>query len=171
MTEKKEFDISKPEGFKQAFMAWSDALRNFLYYKSGDLQLAEDLCQEAFLRLWKQRENVTEGKEKSFLFTIGNNLFLDKMRHEKVKRNYKAKYVAPDSPNDPLFSLEEKEFKERLEKAIAALPESQREVFLMNRIEKLTYREIAEILELSVKAIEKRMSKAIKELRKLTQKI
>ena len=61
--------------------------------------------------------------------------------------------------------------RERLENAIAALPDTQRDVFLMNRIEKLTYREIAERLSVSVKAIEKRMSKALKQLSKLTKKI
>ena len=52
-----------------------------------------------------------------------------------------------------------------MERAIAELPETQREVFLMNRIDKMTYGEIAEALGLSVKAIEKRIGKALRELR------
>ncbi|MEM7514507.1 MAG: sigma-70 family RNA polymerase sigma factor, partial [Bacteroidota bacterium] len=59
----------------------------------------------------------------------------------------------------------------RLEGAIAALPEKNRVVFLMNRIEKLTYQEIADSLGLSVKAIEKRMHKALIELRKIHHQI
>ena len=65
----------------------------------------------------------------------------------------------------------EKEFKERLEEAISQLPDKQRTVFLMNRIDKKTYREIAELEGVSVKAIEKRMGMALKTLRKLTKKI
>ena len=61
--------------------------------------------------------------------------------------------------------MEEDEFKTRLEAAIGELPETQREVFLMNRIDKMTYNEIAEALGVSVKAIEKRMGKALKTLR------
>ena len=67
--------------------------------------------------------------------------------------------------------MEEQEFKNQLEKAIEALPENQREVFLMNRIDKMKYREIAEALGISQKAVEKRMHKALLELRKLTKKI
>jgi RNA polymerase sigma factor (sigma-70 family) len=67
--------------------------------------------------------------------------------------------------------LEEQEFKQQLEKAISDLPEGQREVFLLNRIDKKTYREIAEMLGVSVKAIEKRMHKALKALRVLTKRI
>ena len=61
--------------------------------------------------------------------------------------------------------MQESEFKLRLEQAISELPETQREVFLMNRIDKLTYAEIAERLGVSVKAIEKRMGKALKHMR------
>jgi RNA polymerase sigma-70 factor (ECF subfamily) len=55
----------------------------------------------------------------------------------------------------------EKEFLEKIEKAIADLPEKQKEVFLLSRIEKKKYREIAEILGISVKAVEKRMHLAL----------
>ncbi|MEO1436898.1 MAG: sigma-70 family RNA polymerase sigma factor, partial [Bacteroidota bacterium] len=75
------------------------------------------------------------------------------------------------STQDPEFLLREKEFAEQLEAAIAALPEKQREVFLMNRIEKMKYREISETLGISVKAVEKRMTKALVAIRKLTKKI
>jgi len=73
-------------------------------------------------------------------------------------------------PNDrtnesPEFLLEEKEFMARLEKVIADLPEKQREVFLLSRIDKKKYSEISEILDISVKAVEKRMSQALITLR------
>ena len=61
--------------------------------------------------------------------------------------------------------MEEDEFKTRLEQAISELVPTQREVFLMNRIDKKKYSEIAEELEISVKAVEKRMGKALKILR------
>ena len=67
--------------------------------------------------------------------------------------------------------MEEEEFRLRLEKAIAELPEKNRVVFLMNRIDKLTYKEIADQLNLSVKAVEKRMHKALLKLRSLSAKI
>ena len=72
----------------------------------------------------------------------------------------------------PQYALEEKEFKEQLENIIASMPEKQRDVFLMNRIDELTYKEIADRLELSVKAVEKRMHGALSFLRdKVNHKI
>ena len=66
---------------------------------------------------------------------------------------------------DPEFLILESEFMEKLNAAISALPDKQREVFLMNRIEKLKYREIAEIQGVTQKAIEKLMHKALLKLR------
>ena len=68
-------------------------------------------------------------------------------------------------PFRPPWSKKEEEFKTKLQNAIAALTEGQREVFLMNRIDGKKYKEIAEILNLSQKAVEKRMSGALKALR------
>jgi RNA polymerase sigma-70 factor (ECF subfamily) len=66
---------------------------------------------------------------------------------------------------NPEYLLEEEEFKVKLQKAISSLSEAQREVFLMNRIEGKKYREIAELLDISQKAVEKRMSAALKILK------
>ena len=71
----------------------------------------------------------------------------------------------------PEHALEESEFRERLEKALAALPEKSRTVFLLNRVEGMKYKDIALLLGISVKAVEKRMHKALVEMRKLSEKI
>ena len=75
------------------------------------------------------------------------------------------------SNESPEYLLEEKEFKERLENAISALPEKQRVVFLMSRIDKKTYKEIAEILGISKQAVEKRIYNALDTLRQISKKI
>lgn len=65
----------------------------------------------------------------------------------------------------PEYLLEEEEFKQKLQNAIASLTTAQREVFLMNRIDGKKYKEIAELLDISQKAVEKRMSGALKTLK------
>ena len=65
----------------------------------------------------------------------------------------------------PEYLILEKEFMEKLSDAIAQLPDKQREVFLLNRVEKKTYKEIAEMSGVSVKAVEKSMHKALVKLR------
>lgn len=157
--------------YKQVFMEYGEQIRNFIYYKSGDLPLAQDIMQETFLKLWTERERVNPDKVKSFLYTVANNKFLDHARHQKVVLKFENIPVKEGHNESPEHVLEQKEFREALEKAIAALPETQREVFLMNRIEKLKYKEIAVRLGISVKAVEKRMHKALSQMRKLTRKI
>lgn len=152
-------------------MEHAEGLRNFLYYKSGNLPQAEDLVQDAFGKLWENCEKVKPEKAKSFLFTVANNLFLNQVEHRKVVLKFENRGHSQQSNETPQYLLEQEEFRLRLEKAIAGLPEGQRVVYLMNRIDKKTYKEIAEALEISVKAVEKRMHKALNVLRKISKKV
>ena len=92
-------------------------------------------------------------------------MILNKGKHEKVVRNYNKHNKKEKTDISPEFIMLEKEFMDKLETAIANLPEKQREVFLMNRIEKKKYKEIAEELSISVKAVEKRMHQALVTMR------
>ncbi len=141
-------------------------LYSFIYYKCGNPDQAADLVQEAFIKLWKNCEKVIFEKSKSYLFTIINNGFLKQVAHNKVKLNYtiRGNYDKEENEN-PEFLLEEKEYMDTLENAISNLTIGQREVFLLNRIEKKKYKEIAEMLSISVKAVEKRMHLALVKLR------
>ncbi|WNJ15935.1 RNA polymerase sigma-70 factor [Pontibacter sp. G13] len=162
---------SEELAFKSLFDRYYDSIRNFLYYKSGNRDLAEDLAQDAFMILWKKRANIDPNKVKSYLYTIANNLFLNEVKHQKVVFKFQQQPISTTSVETPQYIMEEEEFRSKLDHAISSLPEKNRVVFLMNRIEKLTYREIAERLEISVKAVEKRMHKALLELRQIHAKI
>lgn len=157
--------------FESIFSTHSKGLYHFLYYKTGDTGSAEDLMQDAFIKLWKNCAKVTFAKAKSFLFTVANNLFLDKVKHQKVVLRFQQRPQKTATAESPAYLMEEQEFKERLEKAISQLPEKQRIAFLLNRIDKKTYREIAVLEGVSVKAIEKRIGKALLALRRLTKRI
>ncbi len=151
--------------YRQVFDAHFDGLRNFLYYKLGDTQAAEDIAQEAFIKLWEKRKTVRMATVKTFLFTIGSNLAINQMKHRQVRFNFANRQVSMVEKETPEYLMEQQEFKERLEEVIAMMPDGSREVFLMNRLEDKKYAEIAELLEISVKAVEKRMSKALQVLR------
>ncbi len=156
--------------FQQIFWDYAHRIRNFLYYKCGNLPLAEDLTQEAFIRLWNNCEKVSYPKAKSFLFTVANNLFLDALKHQKVVKRFELSYIHEDQNLNAEHILEGDELKKLIEKALVELSEKQRIVFLLSRIEKMTYQEIAELLEISVKAVEKRMHKALVKLREVVEK-
>ena len=158
--------VCEPKVFEFVFNSQSEALRNFIYYKCGDIKQAEDIVQDTFIKLWKNCAKVIFEKAKSYIFTIANNAFLNEVAHKKVVLNYQKSITNRSTNETPEFLLEEQEFAEKLKAAIADLPDKQREVFLLSRIDKKKYSEIADIIGISVKAVEKRMSNALITLRK-----
>jgi len=157
--------VCEESNYRKTYGEHAVKLRNFMYYKCGDLQRAEDLMHEAFVKLWENCKKVFLEKAKSFLFTTANRLFLNEVEHDKVTLKFEKQQTSMDNRQDPQFKLEEEEFKQQLEKAIADLPESQREVFLMNRIDKMSFQEIAEIQGVSLSAVHKKMYKAMDKLK------
>jgi RNA polymerase sigma-70 factor (ECF subfamily) len=85
---------------------------------------------------------------------------IDQVRHDKVKLEF-SKRGEVNTANDPSFELIKKEFETKLMESISNMPETQREAFLMNRMDNLSYKEIADTLEISVKAVEKRIHLAL----------
>ena len=151
--------------FERIHQDHSRTLRNFIYYKCGDMQQADDVVQEAFIKLWTNCAKVLLEKAKSYLYTVANNTFLNQVAHKKVVLKHQKSVSSVSTNETPEFILEEKEFMIELKNAIADLPEKQREVFLLSRIDKKKYSEIAEIVGITVKAVEKRMSQALIVLR------
>ena len=142
-----------------------------MYYRSGNLMQAEDLVQDAFGKLWENCAKVSVEKARSYLFTIANNLFFNLKDREKVALKFQKRQSTSSDIKDPQYLIEEKEFEDRLQKAINALPDDQRTIFLLNRIDKKKYREIAELLDISIKTVEKKMHLALVSLRKIHKKI
>ncbi len=158
-------NICKPKIFEMVFKTHAKDLKRFLYFKYKDLETAEDVMQDSFVKLWENCSKVSLEKVKSYLFTLGNNQFLNIKKHEQVIRKNNFRHTKSTTNESPEFLMIEKEYLTKIENAIANLPEKQREVFVMSKIEKKKYREIAEILNISVKAVEKRMHGALLKMR------
>ncbi|HEX2968640.1 MAG TPA: sigma-70 family RNA polymerase sigma factor [Bacteroidales bacterium] len=147
--------------FDEIFMEWYYPVRNSIYYKSGDMPFSEDITQEAFIKIWEKRDSVKKETVGPLLYKISANLFLNAVDHSKVEMKFVANQDINALSVSPEYELEMKDFDNRLHKALSDLDEKLRVVFLMNRIDDMTYNQIADNLGLSVKAIEKRMSKAM----------
>ena len=163
--------LCEPSIFTAIFNEYSSTLHNYLYYKTGNKSLAKDLTQEAFTKLWQHCKSVILASAKGYVFKTANNLLLNEISHQKVVLAFEKRGGSDKFKENPEFLLEEQEFKQKLEKAIAALPEKQRVVFLMSRIDKKTYKEIAELLHISKQAVEKRMYNALDTLRNISKLI
>ncbi|MGB3150341.1 MAG: RNA polymerase sigma factor [Maribacter sp.] len=157
-------NVCEEQVYSSIFTAHSKTIFNYIFYKFGNEEKANDAVQEAFVKLWENCAKVTPEKAKSFLYTVANNLYLNVLKAEKVRLKYADKTLKTTNES-PEFLMEESQFKEKLDSALNDLPENQRTTFLLNRIDGKKYVEIAEMEGVSVKAIEKRMHLALKSLR------
>jgi RNA polymerase sigma-70 factor (ECF subfamily) len=162
---KDQKNICDSKTFEAIYQMYAKELRRFIFFKTQDIDKAEDLLQDTFIKLWENCSKVNFEKAKSYLFTVANNSFLNTIKHEKVVRNHQQSSSTKHTFESPEFIMLEKEFMDKLQKTIDSLPLKQKEVFLLSRIEKKTYKEIAEYLDISVKAVEKRMHSALLVLR------
>jgi RNA polymerase sigma-70 factor (family 1) len=154
-------EISSKAEFDALFKEHANDLYRFLYYKYGAENNPEDLVQEAFLKLWNNRKAVPADKARGFLFTVANNQMLNELAKKKTVLKYaqqKPKVYTIESPD---YLLEGNEYMDRLQAALESLSEEQRVTFLMNRIEGKKHQEIADLLGISRKAVEKRIYTAL----------
>ncbi len=152
--------------FENIFNKYGKDIKRFVFFKTQDADLTDDILQETFIKLWDHCGKVDFAKVKSYLYMVANNTFLNHIKHEKVVRTHQAQTGTYVSHETPEFVFIEKEFLNKIETTIASLPDKQREVFLLNRIEKMKYKEIAVQLNISVKTVEKRMHGALLVMRK-----
>ena len=150
--------------FKMIYDAHFDNLRRYLIYRSGDQDLSGDIAQNVFMKVWTKKIEITSGNIKSLLFKMATDEFISHIRKKKVEKEYTEsidlRLIREPDNNDDLL-----EKKVLFQKALNQLPEKQKTALLMNKMQGLTHKEIAEVLNLSQKAIEKRIGLALKALK------
>jgi RNA polymerase sigma-70 factor (family 1) len=151
--------------FDALFRQYYKTIRNFVYFRCGDKDMADDIAQDTFVKLWEVRDRIDRKTVKSYLYTIAQNTTINQQKRQQLLYKFQKTKNSHLDSDTPEKIAEMAQYEERLQAVIASLPEGGREVFLMNRLEDLTYQEIADRLGLSVKAIEKRMSKVLKIIR------
>ena len=153
--------------FSKLHQRYSKDLHDFIYYKFGEQHNPKDKVQEAFMKLWENCKKISPEKAKSYLFSVANNTTLNVIKHKKVVLKYEQTSNPKSSDHqDPQFILEEQEYLEKYQKALSNLSEEKRVTFLLNRVEGKKHKEIAELLGISRKTVEKRIYTALAELRK-----
>ena len=155
------------EAFDIIFRAHYAPLVNAAEGVLRERAVAEEVAQDVFLELWRRRESlVVQESLRAYLFRSVRNRALNHLRHGRVQRNA-APYVAREeaTPAAAPARMAEREIEGAVREAVAALPAPVRQVFEMSRRQHLKYNEIADSLGISVKTVEARMGKALKELR------
>lgn len=130
-------------------------------------EAAEDLAQDVMLELWRRREQLvlTDSLRSYLLRAVRNRAFNEIRRVKTAKRKEPLVRADEATPALGALRLEDEELDAAIAGAVDALPAPLRETFVMSRREGLKYQEIATRLGVSVKTVEARMGKALKELR------
>ena len=160
--------------FQKVFDQYSKPLYYFslIYMKTNEL--AEDVVQEVFLKIWDSRKNInTNSSFKAYLFQIAINTIRKHFRSQAVRNSYKHELLI--SISDDVDDLEEQEnylfLLNKLEALINKMPEKRRVIFIKSKLENWTYTEIAEIQGVTVKTVEYHMSEAMKFLKEEFKKL
>jgi RNA polymerase sigma-70 factor (ECF subfamily) len=154
------------EEFKLLFDNYFDRVRSYLVYRGADIEQASDLAQDVFLKVWEKQMKIDMDTAMRLLYKIAGDMFISQYRREKLELNYMAALSDDSLDFSPEDQLRYNEMFSIYTKALAALSEKQRTVFMMSRMEGLKYHEIADRLQLSVKAVEKRMNIALAYLKR-----
>ena len=155
-------------------------LFNFIVRQTGDRQLAEDLVQDAFLRV-VHRADTFRGQAKftTWLFQIARNLCIDHGRRQQHRRHRRLDAPLragedgtatlldriPHGGPGPDRSAADERFRVRLDEALATLPDDQREVFVMRQLQGMKFADIADVVGAPENTIKSRMRYALQSLR------
>jgi RNA polymerase sigma-70 factor, ECF subfamily len=133
-----------------------------------DIDAAEEIIQELFFQIWQKKEDLDITTSlKSYLFRAAHNSSLNYIKHKNIQLKYKEQTIAEqqDFSYVQSGSSEINELQNKIRQAIDKLPQERRKVFVMNRYDELSYKEVAEKLNISVKTVENQIGKALKFLR------
>lgn len=165
-----EFDIT----YKATFRKYH---ANLLFYATrivGDEE-AEDVVQDVFVELWKRKDSIEIGEQiQAFLYRAVYTRALNVLKHRGVEDNYytameeiarkRAEFYQPDN-NEVIRRIEDRELRNEIQRAINELPDKCREVFKLSYLHHMKNKEIADVLDVSLRTVEAHMYKALKFLR------
>ena len=158
------------EAFDDIFINYYESLYGYAFSILNSGILAEESVSDVFYKLWSKKEKIEiDTSLAGYLYKSVYNTSMDKIRHNKVRKTFQQE-VLHQSRNTGLAenavpSVHTKDLEEKLRIALLQLPEQCRTVFQLNRMEELSYRDIASRLGISIKTVEAHISKALRRLR------
>jgi RNA polymerase sigma-70 factor (ECF subfamily) len=155
------------DAFDALFRQWYEPVVRVAHRILRDQGVAEELTQDVFLELWRRKDSLPDGSSvPAYLMQAARNRALNHLRHLKVQQKSQVHMEALHEPSEAADSeARSTELMAAIHEAVAALPPRTREVFTLSRERNLRYVEIADLLGISVKAVEANMSRALRHLR------
>lgn len=150
--------------FRQWVDAYQDQAWTLARYLLKDASEAEDAVQEAFVKLWHNRDRVDPGKIKPWLMRVTRNQCLDRLRRRKPTEEWADWQKADEGPG-PAQELAQQELAARLKHSINGLKEPYRSLVVLRDVQQHSYEEVASVLELSLSQVKVYLHRARKQLR------
>lgn len=165
------------EAFSLFFYKYYNSLCYFAINILEDSHVAEDVVQDVFVTIWNRRKKLSvEGSIRSYLYKSVKNRSINYLRSKKLETKSLEEAILPeqDSEKIPSEIMQEKEIYDELvmaiEQAIEQLPKRQKLIFTLSRDEGLTYEEIAEVLDISVKTVKTQIGRSKVKMREVLSK-
>jgi len=156
-----EFQKGDPRSFEKLMRKYYPRVINFIYRYGLNRHASEDLAQEIFLKIHQMGPSYNpKAKFQTLLYTIVRNSALNVIRNERKYEGAIVKETADDRSASPLETMLDQEKAERIQAVINELPENQRSAVLLRRYEEMSYEEIAQSLNCSVKAVKSLLNRA-----------
>ncbi len=174
----------KAAAFEELMLRYQNRLVTVLEHLVGRRDLAEDLAQDVFLRIYRARKRYVPGaKFSTWLFTIANNVASNALRSQSRRRevNWKTKPGESTGANAldqmaqaasslmPARQMDKAEMREVVREAIGTLNERQRLAVLLSKFENMSYEDIAETMQMTPQAIKSLLSRARGNLRSVLE--
>ncbi len=167
----KNINEGDQEAFKILFELYYAKLLYIASNYISSREDAEEIVQDVFLKIWKNRKSITTNLN-GYIFKVTRNACLDHLRSKKHKLSISNNILQLEAllnhnalADQMTSTIIEKELEARIQISIASLPEKCKRVFIKSRIEGLKNKEISEELNISIKTVENHMSKALKHMR------
>jgi len=155
--------------FEVLFHTYYKQLCRFSFRIVHDKDKAEDVVQTCFINFWQKRELIViQTSFKAYLFRSVYNRSINEYTRSKKIINEELSVlneVSGSISEDPILLMQAHEMQKKIDQAIAAMPDGCRMVFMLSREDQLSYKEIAEMLQISIKTVENQMGKALRIMR------
>lgn len=154
--------------FEKLYFSYSKRLYNFAFNILKCKEDAEGIVQNVFTKIWETRSEInTELSFGGYIFRIAKNMMLNQLKKKIIEKEYLNYLLA--TPEDTSLPVEQEvnfmELSMEIERIINELPEKRSKIFRLSREEGLTYREIAEKMDISVNTVNTQISKSLEYIR------
>ena len=152
---------------------YNPRLFSFLLRLTGDRHSAEDLFQETCLKVWRNIRSYDQQKNfATWLFAIAHNVSIDALRYHAVRKMVKTRAVLPDvvsgsAPDDEMIA---DELRDELDRAVGALPEKQKKVFVLRQHSGMSFKDISKLTGESINTTISHMHYALKKMKRVLKR-